>query len=184
MTKDHVSSELRTKASRETASDASSTLTTQTDTISYTGEVTTFSSIQYTAIVEKVDTALLPEGCFQGIEDGCRDADTSEYSCSYTDVSEELAYQAAEDLGFGVVSFLQDLNNPSQPKINSLVSHNSTCQDGTETLWSEIIQIASDYGNIVFEINPNSYSASFLSLFPNSFGIGSVCLLCFRRERY
>lgn len=52
---------------------------------------------------------LLPEGCFEGIEEGCGDLDTSEYSCFNTEVSMKLALQAAEDLGVAFVSFLQDV---------------------------------------------------------------------------
>lgn len=110
-------------------------------------EVTAFPDIQHSAVIERVNMTQLLEDCFEGIQDACSNLSTPEYSCSNTEVAEELILQTAQDLGFGIVTFLQGKNNPGQTQINSSVIHSSTCQEDTEISWTEMIQLPLNMAN-------------------------------------
>lgn len=120
----------------------------------------------------------MPEGCFEGVENLCHQSDSIEFSCSDNEISEELVESTVENFGFDVISFLE-YPDSSEKGLSTSVVHTSTCQADKEILWTEKIEVSSEYGSVVFEINPNSYSASFLAISPKSFGTSSVLYACY-----
>jgi hypothetical protein len=133
------------------------------------------------AVIDSLDFASLPPGCFTGLEQRCFNSEDEpeEFSCSDIEISTEIASKVLAESSPKLAGYLKDLISFKSTQFNTSSIHNAKCQNSTEISWNEVIEVYSESGSIIIEIHPTFTSVALLQLRTTSFGTSSVQFACY-----
>jgi uncharacterized protein YaiI (UPF0178 family) len=153
-------------------------LTTSVDS-AIAGENTPIPKV-YEAVIDYLNFTSLPPGCFESIDQRCLESDNPEdFSCLDNEISRSIAIELLVDFSLEIDGYLNE--SPESVQANSSIIHNATCQNSTESSWTEEIKVFTDNGTaIIIEISPKFTTVSFVQkLHTTSFRNSSVLLACY-----
>jgi hypothetical protein len=140
-----------------------------------------FEMAHYDSPIRSLDYSLLPTDCFEGIDRPCSLSDDPiDFSCTDSEIAAVLAQEVLKDSIPALAEYLNQHKHTS----NSSIIHRSSCQNSTESSWSEVITLysttsATTTSVVIIEQSPSFSAVSFLQLKIYSFGTSSVQYACY-----